>query len=292
MIHRKRHLRWLTHAPLLLLLPLAGWLTFPRAQAQEEGNREAREVRDLRDDSIADPPPFREGDAPRAGDGDIDPPPRPGEGDRHQPEARAQGRGDDAPRGGARDVPPEAERRYSPGVPAHDYVQPDGRGREEGGDSYPEAARRGDAPRGPVARTGELAKLHGALATARLKGRHEEAEQIERRIGELTRQKAPVRAPVVVPPGSPEQRIRHLNLAAENLEAAGMREEANRYREQAARIHREANPAPRGAAPPNQRTEKLEREVKELHEQVGAMRRQMEEMHRRMHEKFFPGRKP
>lgn len=265
MIHQPRSQSWFFASFTILFLALVTWVTLPATARDEErgappggeraesNDRDKPDARSERRDGDREAPEAR-GDRE---DGPRDHPERRGAGDREHPERGAPSRRD-----GDRDVPPE--RRDAP------------RGDREHGDRdrMPEQHDRVRAMHE------NLERMHRGLADARRTGRHEEAEQIERRIHEMNREMQHQRAAFEGdrPRIEPDARLHHLRNAAENLEAAGLRDEARRYHEQAERLQREMEAARRPEHAGPGRAEHLEREVRELHEIIGDLRREVHEL--------------
>jgi len=82
-----------------------------------------------------------------------------------------------------------------------------------------------------------------------------------------------------------ERRMAHLQVAIENLHAAGMHLPAQRLEQHAAQMRsgpaRERGVAPSGPERPMGELRQLRGELQELREAVGELRRQLEELNRR-----------
>ena len=82
----------------------------------------------------------------------------------------------------------------------------------------------------------------------------------------------------------PDPSLRHLNVAIDNLHAAGLHEMAEQLSREAERMResfREAPPqprSPRGPRPPEVELARLRQELQELRRAVEEMRRQLEEL--------------
>jgi soluble cytochrome b562 len=145
--------------------------------------------------------------------------------------------------------------------------------RRGGPHADPEAARRHHELREKIRQakeSGDEEKVRELMQQARAAGRHFHRHPH----GDRDRL-APGGGPSVQP-GSAEQRLRHLHIAAANLDAAGMREMAERVRraaqELSEQIRRQPEQSGQGAM------QDMQRNLRELMQEVRHLRRQVEEL--------------
>lgn len=186
---------------------------------------------------------------------------------------------------------PALERGQQPRVIERERVEVIERREREAGDRpSPEAQRRGQ-PRPPEAVEMERRlQLRGQAERLRREGHGEEAERIEREINR-PRKHAGVEHPErrEMRPGQGEieemhRRMHHLNVAAENLRAAGQREAAESVAKQAreieAQIHARAAAERRGQEASPRREGPGADELQALRKENLELRRRLEELNR------------
>lgn len=129
------------------------------------------------------------------------------------------------------------------------------------------------------------------ISELRRDGNHEEAERLQREIGELMHRSSRPHHPEHAhghEVRSEEQRIRHLHEAAENLAAAGLEEEAHEVRERAERMehelreHIEREHQHHEQHVEHERQEKIEHAIHEIHEKMRVMHESIERLHKDM----------
>ncbi|KKK74864.1 hypothetical protein LCGC14_2879480, partial [marine sediment metagenome] len=123
-------------------------------------------------------------------------------------------------------------------------------------------------------------------------GRHDEAEQLKREGHELMQQLKQRQQEGQGPAEELERRWRHVQVAAENLRAAGLHKEAEHLmrpvEQKLAEIggHGDRQPGPphhpdRPEGPP---PDEVHRVVRELHGQMEQMRQEMQQLREQLHE--------
>ena len=148
---------------------------------------------------------------------------------------------------------------------------------------------------------GQLDKLRARLAEWRQQGATERALEARRRIEELEDRLGadaqpqgprqmdivrpfgpegrPPKAPMGVP--GPEERLRHLEVAIENLHAAGRHDLAHSVAREAARMRRQLERGPRpGLRGPG--AQPVAGEIRQLHEQLQELRQAVQDLRRRL----------
>lgn len=147
----------------------------------------------------------------------------------------------------------------------------------------------------------KLERVRAELKELRAAGKEDEARERRRQIQELEQQLAPFQRrpeseagpspewrpqPGFPPPGPPpevQRRLHHLEIAIDNLHAAGLHEPAERLAQEAEAIRRHLQAPPPGSPPPRaltgevqrlrQEVEDLRHAIRELQERVGRISR-------------------
>jgi len=131
-----------------------------------------------------------------------------------------------------------------------------------------------------------LERLHREIAELHEEGRHGQAEEVARRAEELMMQLRQREERRPQPPEGfedVERRLQHMIQAAENLEAADMREQAEQLRRHAEemerQLHRHMEGRPGG---PDERLDMLMGQMHELRAEVRELTELVRELHRRL----------